>query len=101
MPFFALSENLFREEIMHNDNTASIRNEVTGLRKDVFQLRKERDELREERDELREELKIRDMIIAFYEHELNETMKDLDILHKVNMSLGAMIAVWVDQKKKG
>jgi|GEM_PF-1098922 len=100
---------------MHNDNTASIRNEVTGLRKDVFQLRKERDELREERDELREErdelreerdelreeLKIRDMIIAFYEHELNETMKDLDILHKVNMSLGAMIAVWVDQKKKG
>jgi hypothetical protein len=41
------------------------------------------------------------MIIAFYEHELNETMKDLDILHKVNMSLGAMIAVWVDQKKKG
>lgn len=86
---------------MHNDNTASIRNEITGLRKDVFQLRKERDELREERDELREELKIRDMIIAFYEHELNETMKDLDILHKVNMSLGAMIAVWVDQKKKG
>ena len=86
---------------MHNDNTASIRNEVTGLRKDVFQLRKERDELRKERDELREELKIRDMIIAFYEHELNETMKDLDILHKVNMSLGAMIAVWVDQKKKG
>ena len=83
------------------DNTASIRNEVTGLRKDVFQLRKERDELRKERDELRKELKIRDMIIAFYEHELNETMKDLDILHKVNMSLGAMIAVWVDQKKKG
>ena len=83
------------------DNTASIRHEVTGLRKDVFQLRKERDELRKERDELRKELKIRDMIIAFYEHELNETMKDLDILHKVNMSLGAMIAVWVDQKKKG
>ena len=83
------------------DNTASIRNEVTGLRKDVFQLRKERDELRKERDELRKELKIRDIIIAFYEHELNETMKDLDILHKVNMSLGAMIAVWVDQKKKG
>ncbi|TWP25888.1 hypothetical protein EUA60_03650 [TM7 phylum sp. oral taxon 346] len=76
------------------DNTASIRNEVAGLRKDVFQLRKER-------DELRKELKIRDMIIAFYKHELNETMKDLDILHKVNMSLGAMIAVWVDQKKKG
>ena len=71
------------------DNTASIRHEVTGLRRD------------EERDELRKELKIRDMIIAFYEHELNETMKDLDILHKVNMSLGAMIAVWVDQKKKG
>ena len=93
---------------MHNNNTAYIRNEVTGLRKDVFQLRKERDELRKERDELRKErdelrkeLKIRDMIIAFYEHELNETMKDLDILHKVNMSLGAMIAVWVDQKKKG
>ena len=83
------------------DNTASIRHEVTGLRKDVFELRKERDELRKERDELRKELKIRDMIIAFYEHELNETMKDLDILHKVNMSLGAMIAVWVDQKKKG
>ena len=83
------------------DNTASIRNEVAGLRKDVFQLRKERDELRKERDELRKELKIRDMIIAFYKHELNETMKDLDILHKVNMSLGAMIAVWVDQKKKG
>ena len=56
---------------------------------------------RKERDELRKELKIRDMIIAFYEHELNETLKDLDILHKVNMSLGAMIAVWVDQKKKG
>jgi len=72
---------------MHNNNTASIRHEVTGLRKNVFQLRKERD--------------VRDMIIAFYEHELNETMKDLDILHKVNMSLGAMIAVWVDQKKKG
>ena len=92
---------------MHN-NTASIRHEVTGLRKDVAhlreerdKLREERDELREERDELRKELKIRDMIIAFYEHELNETMKDLDILHKVNMSLGAMIAVWVDQKKKG
>ena len=78
---------------MHN-NTASIRSELVGLRKDVFQLRKER-------DELRKELKIRDMIIAFYEHELNETLKDLDILHKVNMSLGAMIAVWVDQKKKG
>ena len=76
------------------DNTAYIRHEVTGLRKDVVQLRKER-------DKLRKELKIRDMIIAFYEHELNETMKDLDILHKVNMSLGAMIAVWVDQKKKG
>ena len=86
---------------MHNNNTASIRSELVGLRKDVFQLRKERDELRKERDELRKELKIRDMIIAFYEHELNETMKDLDILHKVNMSLGAMIAVWVDQKKKG
>ena len=85
---------------MHN-NTASIRSELVGLRKDVFQLRKERDELRKERDELRKELKIRDMIIAFYEHELNETLKDLDILHKVNMSLGAMIAVWVDQKKKG
>lgn len=92
---------------MHN-NTASIRHEVTGLRKDVAhlreerdKLREERDKLREERDELRKELKIRDMIIAFYEHELNETMKDLDILHKVNMSLGAMIAVWVDQKKKG
>lgn len=85
---------------MHN-NTASIRHEVTGLRKDVAHLREERDKLREERDELRKELKIRDMIIAFYEHELNETMKDLDILHKVNMSLGAMIAVWVDQKKKG
>jgi len=79
---------------MHNNNTASIRSELVGLRKDVFQLRKER-------DELRKELKIRDMIIAFYEHELNETLKDLDILHKVNMSLGAMIAVWVDQKKKG
>lgn len=79
---------------MHNNNTASIRHEVTGLRKDVAHLRKER-------DELRKELKIRDMIIAFYEHELNKTMKDLDILHKVNMSLGAMIAVWVDQKKKG
>ncbi len=86
---------------MHNNNTASIRSELVGLRKDVFQLRKERDELRKERDELRKELKIRDMIIAFYEHELNETLKDLDILHKVNMSLGAMIAVWVDQKKKG
>lgn len=85
---------------MHN-NTASIRHEVTGLRKDVAHLREERDKLREERDELRKELKIRDMIIAFYEHELNETMKDLDILHKVSMSLGAMIAVWVDQKKKG
>ena len=83
------------------DNTAYIRHEVTGLRKDVVQLRKERDKLRKERDKLRKELKIRDMIIAFYEHELNETMKDLDILHKVNMSLGAMIAVWVDQKKKG
>lgn len=89
------------------DNTASIRHEVTGLRRDAARLRKEvahlrdeRDALREERDELRKELKIRDMIIAFYEHELNETMKDLDILHKVNMSLGAMIAVWVDQKKK-
>ena len=93
---------------MHNNNTASIRHEVTGLRRDAARLRKEvahlrdeRDALREERDELRKELKIRDMIIAFYEHELNETMKDLDILHKVNMSLGAMIAVWVDQKKKG
>ena len=90
------------------DNTASIRHEVTGLRRDAARLRKEvahlrdeRDALREQRDELRKELKIRDMIIAFYEHELNETMKDLDILHKVNMSLGAMIAVWVDQKKKG
>ena len=93
---------------MHNNNTASIRHEVTGLRKDVRQLRKERDELRKERDELRKErdelraeLSARDIIIAMYEHELSEALKDLDILHKVNMSLGAMIAVWVDQKKKG
>lgn len=100
---------------MHNNNTASIRSELVGLRKDVFQLRKERDELRKERDELRKErerlrkerdklraeLSARDIIIAMYEHELSEALKDLDILHKVNMSLGAMIAVWVDQKKKG
>lgn len=93
---------------MHNNNTASIRSELVGLRKDVFQLRKERDELRKERerlrkerDKLRAELSARDIIIAMYEHELSEALKDLDILHKVNMSLGAMIAVWVDQKKKG
>lgn len=79
---------------MHNNNTASIRHEVTGLRKDVAHLRKER-------DELREELKVRDLIIAMYEHELSEALKDLEILGRVNMSLGAMIAVWVDQKKKG
>ena len=93
---------------MHNNNTASIRSELVGLRKDVFQLRKERDELRKERerlrkerDKLRAELSARDIIIAMYEHELSEALKDLVILHKVNMSLGAMIAVWVDQKKKG
>ena len=39
------------------DNTASIRNEVTGLRKDVAHLREERDKLREERDELLKENK--------------------------------------------
>lgn len=83
------------------DNTASIRHEVTGLRRDAARLRKERERLRKERDKLRAELSARDIIIAMYEHELSEALKDLDILHKVNMSLGAMIAVWVDQKKKG
>lgn len=86
---------------MHNNNTASIRHEVTGLRRDAARLRKERERLRKERDKLRAELSARDIIIAMYEHELSEALKDLDILHKVNMSLGAMIAVWVDQKKKG
>lgn len=42
---------------MHNNNTASIRHEVTGLRKDVAHLREERDKLREERDELLKENK--------------------------------------------
>ena len=67
----------------------------------IVNLRKEVTRLRKERDKLRAELSARDMIIVMYEHELSEALKDLDILHKVNMSLGAMIAVWVDQKKKG
>ncbi len=74
---------------------------IANLLKEVARLRKERERLRKERDKLRAELSARDIIIAMYEHELSEALKDLDILHKVNMSLGAMIAVWVDQKKKG
>lgn len=84
---------------MHN-NTASIRHEVTGLRKDVVRLRRERGRLRKEVNKLRTELKIRDIIIAMYEHELSEALKDLEILGRVNMSLGAMMAVKIDEKSK-
>lgn len=72
---------------------------VANLRKEVVRLHEERDKLRKEVNKLRTELKVRDLIIAMYEHELSEALKDLEILGRVNMSLGAMIAVWVDQKK--
>ena len=84
---------------MHN-NTASIRHEVTGLRKDVVRLRRERGRLRKEVNKLRTELKIRDVIIAMYEHELSEALKDLEILDRVNMCLGMMLSVKIDQKKE-
>lgn len=84
---------------MHN-NTASIRHEVTGLRKNVVRLRRERGRLRKEVNKLRTELKIRDIIIAMYEHELSEALKDLEILGRVNMCLGAMMAVKIDEKSK-
>lgn len=80
---------------------------VANLRKEVVRLHEERDKLREERDKLRKEvnklrteLKVRDLIIAMYEHELSEALKDLEILGRVNMSLGAMIAVNIDKKSK-
>lgn len=87
----------------------SINNEtvVANLRKEVVRLHEERDKLREERDKLRKEVtklqnKVddRDIIILMMYNELDEAMKDLDTLGRVNMCLGAMMAVKIDKKSK-
>ena len=73
---------------------------IANLLKEVARLRKERGRLRKERDKLRAELSARDMIIAMYKYELDEALKDIEILHMVNMSLGTMMAVKIDKKSK-
>ena len=77
-----------------------IKRKIVNLRKEVTRLRKERGRLRKEVNKLRTELKIRDITIAMYEHELSEALKDLEILGRVNMCLGAMMAVKIDEKSK-
>lgn len=80
--------------------------EIVSLRKEVAHLREERDKLREERDKLRKEItklqnKVddRDIIILMMYNELDEALKDLDTLDRVNMCLGMMLSVKIDQKK--
>lgn len=74
---------------------------IANLLKEVARLRKERGRLRKEVNKLRTELKVRDLIVAMYSRQLEEADKDLEILGKINMCLNMMIAVKIDQKKKG
>lgn len=92
MPFFALCENLFREEIMHNNNnnTASIKSEVVGLRRDAARLRKEIVNLREERDALRERC-------ANIRKERDESRKEAKALHSVVTLLSTMLILAVEE----
>lgn len=73
---------------------------VANLRKEVVRLHEERDKLRKEVAKLQNKVDDRDIIILMMYDELDEAMKDLDTLGRVNMCLSAMMAVKVDEKSK-
>ena len=73
--------------------------EIVSLRKEVAHLREERDKLRKEVAKLQNKVDDRDIIILMMYNELDEALKDLDTLDRVNMCLGMMLSVKIDQKK--
>ena len=88
MPFFALSENLFQEEIMGKYEPSpqmqaiyTLRGEVNRLQKELDIITEERNELRRKVVTLRESVALRDNLVTEQQKQLDESARDAEALN--------------------
>lgn len=85
---FALSENLFREEIMGKYEPSpqmqaiyTLRGEVNRLQKELDIITEERNELRRKVVTLRESVALRDNLVTEQQKQLDESARDAEALN--------------------